>query len=124
MPTSTEKRVRFIELWGSLCQHAKLDGIEFIVWAFNRTPEQQNQLYQIGRTQPGKVVTNCDGYKKPGSHVLWLAIDIGIIKNGQIEWAHVPEYDDLGEYWESIGGVWGGRWSSLGDIFHFEYQGT
>jgi hypothetical protein len=33
-----------------------------------RSPEEQNDLYQIGRTKPGTKVTNIDGYTKKSKH--------------------------------------------------------
>jgi peptidoglycan L-alanyl-D-glutamate endopeptidase CwlK len=127
MATNTEKRVRFLELFGLLCTKAKVEGIQFIVWTFDRTPQEQNYLYQQGRTRPGKVITNCDGYIKKSAHENWLAIDLAIVKNGKVVWDPIPEYFDLGEYWESLGGTWGGRFSAAsgvsGDIYHFEYKG-
>ena len=119
---STAKRVKFIELWGQLCAYAAERGIKYIAWTFDRSPQEQNYLYQQGRTRPGKIVTNCDGYIKKSPHQHWLAIDIAIVKNGAVEWADLPEYHDLGEYWESLGGFWGGRIASLGDVYHFELK--
>lgn len=122
MPTSTEKRVRFIESWGRLCQFAAENAIKFIIWTYDRSPQEQNDLYKRGRTTPGPIVTNADGFIVKSAHQHWLAIDIAIIKNGEVEWADIPEYHDLGEFWESIGGFWGGRWNGLGDIYHFELK--
>lgn len=33
-----------------------------------RSPDEQNELYQIGRTKPGTKVTNIDGYTKMSMH--------------------------------------------------------
>ena len=33
-----------------------------------RTPQEQNNLYQQGRTAPGNVVTQLDGFKKKSKH--------------------------------------------------------
>jgi peptidoglycan L-alanyl-D-glutamate endopeptidase CwlK len=118
---STANRVRFIELWGQLCAYAAQLNISFIIWTFDRSPQEQNDLYKRGRTMPGPIVTNCDGYIKKSAHQHWTAIDIAIVKNGEVEWADIPEYHDLGDYWESIGGVWGGRWA-LNDIYHFSLE--
>ena len=32
------------------------------------TPEEQNKLYQQGRTIKGFKITNCDGFKKKSNH--------------------------------------------------------
>lgn len=43
----------------------------------HRTPEKQNELYQQGRTLPGKIVTFKDGYNKLSKHNYYpsLAVD-------------------------------------------------
>jgi peptidoglycan L-alanyl-D-glutamate endopeptidase CwlK len=97
-------------------------GLEVVITQGVRSAAQQRALYAQGRTRPGKIVTNCDGYIKKSPHQHWLAIDIAIVKNGAVEWADLPEYHDLGEYWESLGGFWGGRIASLGDVYHFELK--
>ena len=33
-----------------------------------RTAEEQNKLYQQGRTKAGKIVTKCDGYNIKSKH--------------------------------------------------------
>jgi peptidoglycan L-alanyl-D-glutamate endopeptidase CwlK len=124
MATSTEKRSRFLGLFGQLLTFAAERGILMIVWTFERSPQEQNFLYQQGRTRPGKIVTNCDGYITKSEHQKWLAIDLAVVKDGEVEWADLPEYHDLGEFWESLGGAWGGAFigsgSALNDIYHFQ----
>jgi len=115
--TNTEKRIRFIDLFSQFVQQAKAKGIQFIVWTFHRTAQEQNYLYQQGRTRSGRKVTNCDGYIKASNHQNWLAKDILIIKDGHDVWTRTPDYDRLGEIWTALGGRWGGEWD---DCFHFE----
>ena len=122
--THTQKRIRFIQMVATLTQRAALEGIEFIIWTFYRSHTEQNLLYQRGRTEEGKIITNCDGYVKQSMHQKWLAIDALVIKDGVAVWDHTPEYDRLGEIWEALGGKWGGRFKSpSGDVYHFEYGG-
>ena len=119
--TNTQKRTRFIQHLALFTQKATLEGIEFIVWTFYRSALEQNWFYQQGRTRPGKIITNCDGQVYRSRHQDWLAVDILIIdKAGGSVWTRTPEYDRLGEIWESIGGRWGGNFTSP-DCFHFEY---
>jgi hypothetical protein len=111
-------------MFSRLVQQANLDNIEFIVWTFYRSPADQNYLYQQGRTRPGGIITNCDGYINKSKHQEWLAIDILIVRYGTDLWTHEPEYDRLGEIWEALGGTWGGKFHSpQADIFHFELEG-
>jgi peptidoglycan L-alanyl-D-glutamate endopeptidase CwlK len=53
-------------------------AIDFGVSHGERTPEQQFELYQQGRTKPGQIVTHLDGYKKKSKHNASpsLAVDI------------------------------------------------
>jgi peptidoglycan L-alanyl-D-glutamate endopeptidase CwlK len=117
---STPKRARFIQLLALFTTKATLEGIEFIVWTFYRSPADQNYLYQQGRTRPGKIITNCDGHIQLSQHQRWLAVDILVIKDGAQLWDHEPEYARLGEIWTALGGRWGGTW---GDDFHYELEG-
>jgi len=117
MVTNTQRRIRFIQLFALLIQRATLEGIDFIVWTFYRSPQDQNFLYQQGRTRPGNKITNCDGHIKQSQHQKWLAVDILIIKEGTQVWTRTADYEHLGEIWESLGGKWGGGWN---DCFHFE----
>lgn len=42
--------------------------IDITILHGHRTPAEQNALYQQGRTKPGKIVTNVDGYNKKSRH--------------------------------------------------------
>lgn len=39
-------------------QLCKTDGVELLIYCTKRENEEQNELYAIGRTKPGKIVTN------------------------------------------------------------------
>lgn len=117
--TNTAKRSRFFQLLALFTTKATLEGIEFIVWTFYRSPQDQNFLYQQGRTRPGKIITNCDGTLQRSRHQEWLAVDILIIKDGSDVWTNDPAYERLGEIWEALGGHWGGNFA-LCDYVHFE----
>ncbi len=60
-----------------------------------------------------------DGHKKGSFHYKRLASDLNLFKNGRFlrsTKAHQP----LGEFWESIGGTWGGRFKNP-DGNHYSY---
>ena len=62
-----------------------------------------------------------DGHKKNSNHYIRLAIDLNLFKNGRYlrsTKAHKP----LGEYWESVGGAWGGGFSD-GNHYSLEHKG-
>ena len=51
-----------------------------------------------------------DGHHIKGSfHYDRLAIDLNLFKDGKYL-EETESYRPLGEYWESIGGSWGGHW--------------
>jgi len=126
MANNTLLRAKFEQLFSILTFYSRSKNILFITFRFLVTAEEQNKLYQQGRTKPGKIITNCDGYKKVSAHQRGRAKDIVIIDStGKLIWDHVPEYDILGELWEQTGGKWGGRWFKEGktkfdDCYHFE----
>ena len=112
----TQQRIEFFKNFASLTTVSASSGIDFLVTCFYRSPEEQRQKFDEGKSQ-------CDGYTKKSRHQLWLAIDVVLIDDdSQCVWAHVPEYDTMGQMWEAMGGEWGGRWESLGDIYHFQYR--
>ena len=58
-----------------------------------------------------------DGHKENSFHYKRLAIDLNLFRDGQYLTstdAHRP----LGEFWQSIGGSWGGQWN---DGNHYSY---
>ena len=98
-----------------------------------RTIDEQNNLYAIGRTIPGKKVTNAKGGKS--YHNYGLAIDFAIMydkdnngsfetlswdifydhdKNGKRDWAQVVDA------FKAKGYGYGGDWKSLKDYPHLE----
>lgn len=52
--------------------------VDFGISHGHRTPEEQNELYQQGRTKPGNIVTYLDGYTRKSKHneTPSLAVDI------------------------------------------------
>lgn len=89
-------------------------GKSFKVTSSVRTCQQQNSLYAQGRSAPGQIVTNAQGCMS--WHVLGRAIDISI------EGGKDSDYRALGDYWQSLGGVWGGSFTGFYDPVHFEWH--
>jgi hypothetical protein len=56
------------------------------------------------------------GYGNASScHKLRLAVDLNLFIDGEYR-EDTAAHQPLGEYWESLGGAWGGRW---GDANHY-----
>lgn len=82
----------------------------------------QAHLYAMGRTAPGKIVTNA----KPGQsrHNYGVAGDICMTATGDPYLERCPRgkslWDEWGECVEAEGLVWGGRWTRPVDKPHAE----
>lgn len=92
-----------------------------------RTIKEQDALYAIGRTIPGKKVTNAKG----GSsfHNYGLAIDVAFLVDGkEISWDVTKDWDGdkIADWLEVVqiflkaGYEWGGNWKNIKDNPHFQ----
>jgi len=95
-----------------------------------QTPVVILELYRSVETQKQYVAR---GLSKTMSskHLYGLAVDLAFLNDiqddGKINYP-AEKYLPLGEYWESLGGRWGGRFGAKGknlgwDSGHFEYAG-
>jgi len=64
---------------------------------------------------------SCRAGHKDSLHKLKLAIDINLFKDGKFLTA-TEDHRQLGEYWEGLGGSWGGRFFD-GNHYSLEWQG-
>jgi hypothetical protein len=55
-------------------------------------------------------------------HTKRLAIDLNFFKDG-VYITNTSQLEDIGEWWESIGGSWGGRFND-GNHFSLEHNGV
>lgn len=108
----------FREMVEDFLQEVAEQGFDVIVTSTLRTYQEQADLYAIGRTKPGKKVTNA----KPGQswHNHGRAIDIVPLVNGKPVW-NSPHWKTIGEIGEMIGMEWGGRWPRFKDFPHFQW---
>jgi peptidoglycan L-alanyl-D-glutamate endopeptidase CwlK len=99
-------------------QIAKVKGIDLHITSGMRTFEEQQALYDQGRTKPGKIVTKA----KPGTsfHNYGLAIDVIPFVDSKPDWNTKlwPEISDIGK---GLGFSWGGDWKTFKDLPHFEF---
>lgn len=87
-----------------------------------RSHAEQDMLYSVGRTKPGKVVTNAKAGQSP--HNYGLAVDVVIIDDqGKAVWA-ASAYKQLWKLASDAsvveGVVWAGNWKSFKEYVHFE----
>ena len=108
--TLGQKQRKFTRMIAQLIEYAYANGYELTFGDAYRDPRLHGEV----------------GVKKSYSsanslHKSRLAVDFNLFKNGQYlttTEAHRP----LGEYWESIGGTWGGRFND-GNHYSLEHQG-
>lgn len=61
------------------------------------------------------------GHKQNSNHYIRLAIDLNLFKNGKYL-TETEDHSELGKFWESIGGSWGGRYGD-GNHYSLEHEG-
>lgn len=101
----------------ALIQKAAQRGIKAVITSGTRTYAEQNDLYEQGRSKPGKVVTNARGGQS--NHNFGIAFDITLFDGASPVWES-PKYKTVGQIGKSLGLNWGGDWASIKDEPHFE----
>jgi len=95
---------------------------QLIIWAYDNGYELTfGDAYRDPRVhgQLGEKV----GYgHKNSAHKQRLAVDLNLFKDGQYL-TSTEDHRLLGEFWESIGGTWGGRFAD-GNHYSLEYNGV
>lgn len=110
--TLSEKQQLFTKLIAQLILWADEKGLRLTFGEAYRTPEQAAL-----NAKSGKGIAN-------SLHTQRLAIDLNLFKNG-IYQTDSAAYKELGLYWESLGGAWGGRFSRPdGNHFSLEHNGV
>mgnify|MGYP001571352369 CR=1 FL=1 len=91
-------------------------GIRVIMtWGY-RSIAQQDDLYAIGRTKPGKTVTNAKGGYS--WHNFGLAADYAFITNGKVNWD--GPWDVFGRIARQCDLEWGGSLAKFPDRPHVQ----
>ena len=130
---TSEKRLMYLHpnLQKFFIELLKISPYDFSISQGVRTVEEQNKLYQQGRTTPGKIITNCDGYKIKSKHQVKSdgfghAGDIAILVDGKVTWEekYYKEVARVGRVlMQKYNIEWGGDWKKFKDLLHFEYIG-
>lgn len=104
----------------ALIQLSHAAGIPILIAQGLRTIEEQNALYEQGRTKPGNIVTNArGGYSY---HNFGVAIDFCILKDSgkDVSWTVDNRWMKVVSFAKQLGFEWGGDWTSFKDYPHFE----
>ena len=110
-----------------LVRKAARRGIEIVITHGFRSNEEQNALFNQGRSIAGNIVTNAQGGES--YHNYGLAIDFALrTPEGDVVWA--MERDDNGngqadwmevvELAKELGFTWGGDWANFPDYPHLQ----
>lgn len=102
---------RFLEI-------AAQAGLDVLIYCTLRLFAEQTQLYAIGRTEPGKIVTNAKAGES--AHNYGFAIDGAPLIQGRIAWDDHAHWQIYGEIAESIGLEWAGSWVHMPEFPHIQ----
>lgn len=111
---------RLIEKFEALKKECQKKGFKIGIAECLRTKEEQDALYQQGRTTPGNIVTNAKGSTYSSMHQWGVAFDFfrndgnGIYENKD------GFFDEVGKIGKRLGLMWGGEFKSLSDKPHFQ----
>ena len=110
--TLGEKQRKFTRMVAELVLWAYEHGFELSWGEAYRTPEQA-----AWNVRNGSGIAN-------SLHTKRLAVDLNLFIDGQYQPSSAA-YLPLGEKWESMGGVWGGRFLRAdGNHFSLEHEGV
>lgn len=105
----SEKQATFTVMVAQLILWAERQGYQLTFGEAYRTPAQA-ELY----AKSGKGIKN-------SLHTQRLAVDFNLFIDGVYQ-TKTDAYLSLGEYWEQLGGSWGGRFYSRPDGNHFSLE--
>ncbi|WP_084375086.1 M15 family metallopeptidase [Neobacillus soli] len=125
LPTELHPIVK--ERSNQLIQQAADKGIVIVITDGFRSAENQNQLYEKGRSAEGNIVTYAKGgesyhnfglaidfaLKTPSGNVIWDMQYDGN-KNGKADWTEVVKLA------KTLGFDWGGDWAKFKDYPHLQ----
>lgn len=94
---------------------AESEGYYLLVTAGFRSNVEQNRLYAIGRTRPGKIVTNAKGGQS--DHNFGKAVDLAFLVDEKVVWDY-SLYAKIGKWAKEVKLRWGGNWKRFKDRPH------
>lgn len=102
-------------------EKCKASGIDVIITSTYRDAESQNALYAIGRTTPGKTVT--DAKAGQSFHNYRCAFDFCPIVAGKPMWNDGNLFNTCGRIAKTCGLEWAGDWTRRKEKAHCQYTG-
>lgn len=134
--TLGEKQRKFVRMVADLIIYAYDHGYEMSFGEAKRSDEQaeinamgtngrKSLCLMIERMFPllaMKIANNVGSGIRGSLHEVSLAVDLNLFKDGRYL-ASTEDHRTLGEYWESIGGTWGGRFND-GNHYSLEHNGV
>lgn len=109
--TLGQKQRRFVKMVAKLIDFAHANGYELTFGDAYRDPRLHGEM----------GVKKGYGHSK-SNHKIRLAVDFNLFKDGKFLTTS-EDHKPLGEYWESIGGTWGGRFND-GNHYSLEHNGA
>ena len=100
---------------------------DIMIWEGHRSSMRQAELYAQGRTEPGAIVTNCDGVDRLSRHQSSPSIAVDVVPF-PIDWDNEGRFHELAGWVQCIAmgmGInvkWGGHWRSIKDLPHWEVE--
>jgi peptidoglycan LD-endopeptidase CwlK len=123
----TELHPIVVERSNQLIQQSAEKGIVILITDDFRSAEDQNRLYEQGRTAAGNIVTHARGGES--FHNFGLAIDFAIkTPSENVIWDMQydgnqngrPDWDEVVELAKALGFEWGGDWAQFKDHPHLQ----
>ena len=93
-------------------------GVKLRVTQGFRSFAEQNDLYEQGRSKPGKIVTNAKGGES--YHNYGLALDVCEIRGREAIWD--CDWKKIAPIAKGLGWEWGGDWQHAFDDHHIVWR--
>lgn len=102
----------------------KRAGLDVLIYCTLRSNDEQNELYQHGRTAPGPIVTNAragESLHNPDANGHAWAFDAVPLVGGKPAWQNAAMIEKMGRCGELVGLEWAGCWvGALRESVHFQ----
>src|SRR3990167_11487713 len=114
----------WLKIWPALKDDFGMEtGLALEISCTFRSCVAQYDLYQMGRTKPGKIVTHFDGLTRLSVHNIFpsKAIDVYIHQAGKVLaiW-DFDAFEPLKNLADKYSLIWGGNWKKFADRPHLE----